>query len=531
MAQTAAVANDLRVLVVPPTRRDGEITRKLMHGAATACVTCADIATLISHIEDGVGVVLLTERSLSDPHFPRLLSLLKQQPTWSDVPVLLLTRERDPLPNADKLLSRLTNVTVLDRPVSTRSMVSAVRAALRARHRQYEIRDQLVAQQQAEQALRDDDRRKDEFLATLAHELRNPLAPIRSGLHLLGKLPTDDPQAVHFREVMRRQLALLVKLIDELLDVSRIATGKVALQRERLDLRAMVEAALEGVQPMIDAARHRVVVKLPPQPVWVMGDATRLTQVIGNVLTNAVKYTADGGDITIELTRDGAQAVVRVSDSGAGIPPHLLEQIFDLFAQVNRTLDRAQGGLGIGLSLVRRLMELHGGTVSVESPGLDCGSTFWLRLPALTGGLPGLPDKPARASGSTPTSPGAPAPLTRQLRVLIVDDNADAADTLAVQLKHTGHLTRTEYSGASALLAAAEFQPDVVLCDIGMPGMDGTEVARRLRAELQHRASVLVAVTGWGSEEDRRRTRGAGFDFHLVKPVASESLDDILERL
>jgi CheY-like chemotaxis protein len=333
-------------------------------------------------------------------------------------------------------------------------------------------------------------------------------------------LPADSPESARVREMMQRQLRLLVKLIDDLLDVSRIATGKVVLQRERVDMRAIIESAIEGSQPAISAGNHALQVTLPQSQVCVMGDALRLAQVISNLVNNAAKYTLNGGRIAVSLAEEDGDAVVRVSDDGVGIPADMLEHVFDMFTQVDRTLERAQGGLGIGLSLVRRLMDLHGGSVSASSAGSDRGSTFTLRLPAIATGAVAAPTKQATAQAGA-----------RNVRVLVVDDNIDAADSLAVMLQLDGYDTRVEYSGEDALRTAEAFDPEVVVCDIGLPQMDGHEIARRLRADPRRAGTLLVAVTGWGSEEDKQRTQRAGFDFHLVKPVGLDSVQEILGRL
>ncbi|HET9205657.1 MAG TPA: ATP-binding protein [Burkholderiaceae bacterium] len=516
-----APMSDERVLISAPTRRDGEVTRDLLRRAAVKSVVCLDARDLAEQLDAGVGAVLMTDHTLVDPHISALLVVLSQQPEWSDVPVLVMTAERNPSPPAARVLGAMSNVTVLDRPTSTRAMVSAVQASLRARRRQFQIRDQIIERLKAEQALRDADRRKDEFLATLAHELRNPLAPIRTGLQVLDRVAADAPQAARVRAMMERQLKQLVKLIDDLLDVSRIATGKVMLQRERLDLRKVIEAALEGTQPFLDAAQLKVEVNTGKQPVWVVGDASRLAQVASNLLHNAAKYTPKDGHVRVTLGRSDGHAVLRVVDDGAGIPPDMLEQVFELFTQVKRAPGRAQEGLGIGLSLVRRLVLLHGGSVVAESAGLGSGSTFTVRLPAV--------DAPAADAAATTDSGLAMA--QRRMRVLVIDDNVDAADALAIQLEMHGHLTRTEYGGATGLRMAREFDPEVVFCDIGMSGVDGHEVAARLRADPRHASTVLVALTGWGSEEDKRRTRSTGFDFHLVKPVSVDAVNEILARL
>jgi signal transduction histidine kinase len=511
-----------RLLVAAPTRRDGEVTVELLRKAGVDCVICPDLKGMAEQLAAGAGALLLTEVALTHPDMGAVLRVLEHQPAWSDVPSIVLIRERMDSPATGRVLALLTNVTVLDRPVSTRSMVSAVLAALRARRRQYQIREHMLQQARAEQALLEADQRKDEFLATLAHELRNPLAPIRTGLQVLARVPSDADQSARLREMMERQLVQLVRLIDELLDVSRISTGKVVLQRERLDMREVVQAALEASQPAVDAAQHQLRVDLPCEPVWVVGDPPRLSQVISNLVHNAAKYTPNGGRITVALSEQQGEVVVSVADTGVGIPPDMLEHVFDMFTQVNRTLDRAQGGLGIGLSLVRRLMELHGGHVAAESPGLERGSTFTIRLPAAANEL-------VTAAVAPPAAQRMAA--RRRLRVLIVDDNADAADTLAILLSAHGHLARTEYGAQAALDAAREFRPQAVFCDVGMPGMSGNEVAARLRADPRHASTVLVAVTGWGSEEDKRRTHHAGFDFHLTKPVSFEAVDSVLSRI
>lgn len=524
---TAPEATDvdaMRVLIAAPTRRDVDVTIQLLHRAGVLAVPLErDAEAMLGQLRKEVGAILVADASLDGRRMDALLDGLARQPAWSDVPVVLLTRDRERSPSAARMVAALTNLTLLDLPVSMASMVSAVLAALRARRRQYDIRNQLIAQAEAEQALRDADRRKDEFLATLAHELRNPLAPIRTGLQALAKLPAgEDADAARLREMMERQLRLLVKLIDDLLEVSRISTGKIRLDRERVDMRGVIESAIESSGPAFDAGRHDLRVQLPEAPVWVLGDPTRLSQVVSNLLTNAAKYTPAGGSIRVALEVEGSNAVVRVSDNGAGIPADMLDRVFELFAQVDRTLDRAQGGLGIGLSLVRKLMALHGGSVTAESPGLGQGSTFTVRLPAI--------DAESTDPSTTLRTPGGARGM-RRLRMLVVDDNSDAADALVMLLQTSGHEMRAAYSGTAALQVAGEFRPDVVLCDLGLPGIDGYAVASYLRGNPQFVSTVLVAVSGWGTEEVKRRARNAGFDFHLVKPVELDSVNRILERL
>lgn len=377
----------------------------------------------------------------------------------------------------------------------------------------------VTERRDAEDALREADRRKDEFLATLAHELRNPLSPVRTGLHVLDL--TDDPDtARRTRRMMERQLGHMVRLIDDLLDVSRITSGKVVLQRDRIALQDAARAAVESARPQLEAARHRLHVAMPDAPLWVDADATRIAQVIGNLLTNAAKYTPDGGDITLRVEPGDGVACIVVRDTGLGIPPEALGEVFGMFTQVNRTLDRAQGGLGIGLALARRLVEMHGGGIEAESAGLGRGSTFTVRLPLAVdmGGM--SPDEPL----ALPSQP------TARCRVLVVDDNQDAAATLAMMLELEGHEARATFSGADGLRLAEAGLPDVAFLDLGMPGMDGFELARRLRALPGGDRVLIVAVSGWGGEGDKRQSAEAGFDLHLTKPVSVEAVQAAVAR-
>jgi signal transduction histidine kinase/ActR/RegA family two-component response regulator len=519
----AEAAHSERVVVVAPTRRDGEVTQSILGRFGIECHVAPDLAAAAALVPRGIGALILTDLALASREMPQLVGALAAQPAWSNLPVLALCRENSQSPAVTRSLQAMTNVTVLDRPTSARAISSAVRACLRGRRWQYQIRDQISELQQVENALRRADRRKDEFLATLAHELRNPLAPLRNGLHLLERIPPNDEKFAKLRAMMDRQLSLLVKLIDELLDVSRIATGKIVLQYERIDMCEVLRTAVEGCEPLVQAAGHQLSVKLPARPVWAVGDGGRLAQAVSNLLNNAVKYTPNGGHIELALAKSRGHAVVSVSDDGLGIPPALLDRVFDMFAQVNRTLDRSQGGLGIGLSLVRSVVALHGGNVSARSAGPGQGSCFTLRIPV---------NVRARPAGQAPEADGAePLPAPQRLRVLVIDDNIDAADSLAALVQTAGHEVRVAYGGAAGLAAAKEFRPEAIFCDLGMPGMGGLELATRLRGDPRFDATALIAVTGWGGEDDKHRTRRAGFDDHLTKPAGPDNLRALLARL
>ncbi len=366
------------------------------------------------------------------------------------------------------------------------------------------------------------DRRKDEFLATLAHELRNPLAPIRSGLEVMKLSGVDAPIVAKTREMMDRQLGHMVRLIDELLDVSRINTGKVVLERERLEIRTIVDLAMEASQPLVEAGGHTLTVKVPDEQACVDGDLTRLAQVVTNLVNNAAKYTARHGAIALSVRVEHGQVVLSVADTGAGISADMLHKVFDMFTQVDRTVGRAQGGLGIGLSLVKTLVEMHGGRVVAESPGLGLGSTFTVRLPLAT------PEQREDARGSTNRRIDPPV---KRRRLLVVDDNADGAEMLATMLELLGHDAEIAFDGPAALQAIREHRPDLVFLDIGLPGMSGYEVAERLRSDPATSGGILVALTGWGTDDDKRKSQEAGFDAHLTKPVGRAAIKDVLDRL
>jgi signal transduction histidine kinase len=499
-----------RLLLLAPTERDATLARAIMGDAGIDVVVCRDAAALVRELPDGAGAVLMAEEVLADDNAAHLIEALKRQPAWSDLPIIILTGHGADSPAVVAALETLGNVSLLERPARVASLVSTVRSALRARQRQYQLRAHLAERERTEQTLRETDRRKDEFLATLAHELRNPLAPISNALQVLRlTLGTDEATARVFG-MMERQMKGMVRLVDDLLEVSRITRGKIELRREDVAMDAVVRGAIETTRPLLDAAGHELVVSLPAEPLLVSGDALRLGQVFANLLNNAVKYTPPKGRITITARREDDEVVVSVRDSGIGIPKDMLASVFDMFMQVPRPADQQFGGLGIGLTLVRNLVELHGGRVHAHSDGPGQGTEIVVRL------------QPAPASGRPATSADTAAPAwTFRHRILIADDNRDAADSLGMLLQLLGAEVRVVHDGPAVLAELERYHASIVVLDIGMPGMDGYEVARRIRQDA--RDVTLVALTGWGREEDRRRCRMAGFDHHLTKPIDVEA--------
>jgi PAS domain S-box-containing protein len=382
---------------------------------------------------------------------------------------------------------------------------------------QCNIRD-ISERKRMEEALRQADRHKDEFLAMLAHELRNPLGSLRNALQLMRLKGTDDPQVKWARDVAERQVQQLTRLVDDLLDIARVNQGKINLQLAPLDMAAVVARAVEISLPLIDAHKHQLGISLPAQAVQVEGDLTRLAQVASNMLNNAAKYTNEGGRIDLDVDCSGCEAILRVRDTGVGIAAEMLPHVFEMFTQAEGSASHAEGGLGIGLTVVRSLVEMHGGSVAVHSAGLGHGSEFVVRLPIL---------RPAAAPFVAAVVDKGPGKEPAR-SVLIVDDSEDAAETLALLLRRRGHEVRTAHDGPSTLQLVRARPPDVVLLDLGMPGMDGLEVARRLRQDLGQKQALLVALTGYSTDDDRRRAEEAGFDAHLVKPVDLDALEGVL---
>lgn len=628
--------------MLAPTEGDAALCRTLLTVAGLDCHVCRDVGDLCRELGNGAGALLLTEEAVPVSEASDLVEALRGQPAWSDLPLVVLAGQ-----GADSMatvwaMELLGNVTFQERPVRVTTLVSVLRAALKSRRRQYDLRDHFEALRASEERfrflaetipsivwtaapdgsltytnqrwleycgvtaeqnargwpglvlhpddrerclsewmaalrdgseyeievrnrrydgvyrwfitravplrdaeghvvawfgvttdihdqklmqdqLREADRQKDEFLAMLAHELRNPLAPIRNALHILQVSGNDRGDTRNIRQMMERQVNHMVRLVDDLLEVSRITRGKIELRKERVALKAVVDSAVETSGPLIEAAGHQLTISLPAEPLALDADPVRLAQVIANLLNNSAKYTEDGGQIWLTARREGSEAVVSVRDSGLGIPTEMLPHIFEMFAQVDPTLKRAGGGLGIGLTLARSLVEMHGGRVEARSEGPGRGSEFTLRLP-LAATRDGM--RESRSLGSARQLTGLPS-----CRVLVVDDNRDSADSLAMLLNFTGAVAEAVYDGPAALEAIRKYRPAVVLLDVGMPQMDGHEVARRVRQDPEFQDLVLIAMTGWGQEEDRRRSAASGFDHHLVKPVEINTLQALLASL
>ena len=520
---SAAVQRERRVLLCAPTGRDSRLIGHILEEAGIPFHACAQASELIDEIARGAGMILVAEEALTDADQLHLAARLTAQPQWSDLALILLTIRGGDTPAVGSAIRALGNVTLLERPLRAWALLSVVRAALRARARQNEMRDHLeelerlvVALQEAEATLRDNDRRKDEFLASLAHELRNPLAPIRNSVGLLKMSKVGDPVVKVAGEVIDRQSRQLSRLVDDLLDLSRITRGKVSLQRVDVPLAEVLHNAVETSEPVLRAAGVELEYHAPSADIYVNVDPVRIAQALSNVLNNAAKFTPRGGTVTLSAKCEDGTADIRVRDTGVGIAPEMLDSIFDLFVQEERRDGASRAGLGIGLTLVKRFVEMHGGDVAAHSDGPGTGTEIVIRIPCV---IRASPDKPC------PTEEAVDA---ARRPVLVVDDNRDNAATMGQLLAGLGFNVRVAYDGDEALGHVAQSLPHVVLMDIGMPGLDGFEVARRIRSHPGGDGCVLIAMTGWSQEDYRARGSDAGFDHHLVKPVDFERLKRLL---
>lgn len=495
-----------RILILAPWGQDGALASDVLTRAGFGCLPVPDVDLLRIEAGRGAAALLVAEEALDRPSLEALSAFLGGQEAWSDLPVLLLTgRGHDAAPPLE-MVEPLGNVTLLERPLEILTLVSAVRAAVRARRRQYRARA-------TSEALRDSDRRKTEFLAVLSHELRNPLAAILNAVHLVG-LGVAGERARRAREVIERQSGQLARLVDDLLDLSRIERGKIALRPRRIDLSEIACRTAEDHQQLFEARGMSLRIETPV-PVWVEADPTRVAQMIGNLLQNAVRFGRRGGTAVVRSARGASGAEVRVTDDGAGISREFLPRLFTPFVQASEPQARAQGGLGIGLFLVKRLAELHGGSVRAWSEGAGCGAEFVIALPEVTA-PEGVTAPTIEESGRGP------------LRVLIVEDNADGARMLADVLEAQGYEVTVASDAASALRLAPGLSPDVILCDIGLPDMNGYALAQVLRSKPSLAHTRLIALSGYAQEDDRARSGNAGFDAHLAKPANLDELERVL---
>jgi len=501
-----------RVLIAAPIGRDATLTQSAITKAGLAAKVCPDLTVLAEELKHGAGALLIADEGLRLPGQDALEAVLAGEPPWSAVPVVVLTRG----PRVDRAafaalqpLRLYRPVTFLSRPVRVMTLVSTLRVAIDARRRQYQMRELL---ERLERAVRN----RDEFLAMFGHEIRNPLGAVVSALDLLHLLPEHDARADRAIEIVDRQARHLVQLTDDLLDVSRVTRGKVTLRTLPTSIATTVADVMDDI---VARARQRdIAVEVPAidGALVVDADPLRLRQILQNVLGNAVKYTPPGGRVRVDVEADAATVALRIRDTGAGMAPEILESVFDMFVQGNHSLARSEGGLGIGLTLARALVELHGGTITAASEGPGQGSEFTVTLPRSRAGDDGVP------------APETAMACPSGLRVLLVDDNEDLIEALGALLERWGCEVHLAYDGESAIEAARRVQPHAIFLDIGLPKLDGYAVARRLRAQPQFRTTPLIALTGYGQESDRRNVAEAGFDRHLIKPVAVSTLQHVL---
>ncbi len=501
------------MLVFAPSGRDAVLATQVLEQGGMSATICASVDELMAAIGEGAGGALVAQEALSLPVIAALASALRNQPPWSDFPLIIfMPRTASAFENRKALeaFADLGNVTALEKPIHPLTMVSAARAALRARTRQYAARAALEQREQ-------DVRQRDQFLALLGHELRNPLGALRNASKLLERDTASLPRLPSSLAIIDRQIDTLTLLVDDLLDVARVTSGKISLKLSPIDLSALARNLVAEADRNSRERRLRLSVDAPASPVVVMGDRLRLEQVINNLLTNALKYTPPGGRIDV-VVADGDPALLRVVDTGVGISAEVLPSIFEPFTQAPQTLDRAQGGMGLGLSVVRALVRLHGGEVVASSAGAGRGTAFTVCLPSVRGAAAALTPEPNTASVVAPSPPR---------HILIVEDSDDNRESLQELLEAQGHRVDTAMDGEQGVERAIAGHPEVALVDIGLPRLDGYEVARRIRA-AGGSDIFLVALTGYGQPEDRTRAAAAGFDVHMTKPINFNNLHKIL---
>ncbi|HLL15426.1 MAG TPA: ATP-binding protein [Pyrinomonadaceae bacterium] len=524
---------DERVLLLAPTGRDALMIAKVLGEAGVAAEACSDINDFCQKFLEGAGVAFITEEALDTAALKCLVEALGGQPPWSDFPLVVLTSgggDAQPNLTAVKTLAAAGNVTLIERPTRVITLVSALHAALRARRRQYEVREHLLAQKRTEEEralllaeAEAANRTKDEFLATMSHELRTPMTAILGWAQLLRSNILGEADFEHGLEIVERNAQAQNKLIDDLLDISRIITGKLRLDVRAVDLVSIVAAVVDSLRPSAEAKAVRLQTLLDPQAGPISGDADRLQQIVWNLLSNAIKFTPKGGRVQVRLERADSHVEIIVSDSGKGIGAEFLPHVFDRFRQADSTSTRKQGGMGLGLSIVRQLVELHGGTVSVESGGDGQGATFIVQLPQMASRRQRDAAAPPRRHptvGGSGLSFDCP-PSLKGLRVLVVDDEMDTRRLLRTMLEQCGSEVMTAGSAAEAIAAFTESKPDVLISDIGMPEEDGYELIGKLRASEAKAGGRIpaIALTAYARMEDRVRALNAGFQVHVPKPI------------
>lgn len=530
-----------RVLLLTPTKKDGEITAALLAKADVVCFVCRDLPQLAAEIPKGAGTLLLTEEIIHNGDIPLLLDALQAQPPWSDVPVVMLMRSGVSSPIATQVLRDLRNVTLLERPAPTRSVVSAVQAAIRGRERQYQIRDQIEAiragqhereillesERAARQAAERADRLKDEFLATLSHELRTPLHAIYGWVQLIKLSPSDAGAVTEGMEVIDRNVRVQTQLIEDLLDVSRIISGKVRLDVKRVELSESIGAAIDSVMPALLAKEIRLEKVIDSSNSAVSGDPARLQQIFWNLLTNAVKFTPRHGKIQVVAERVGSHFEISVTDNGEGIDAKFLPLLFERFSQSDGSTTRSHGGLGLGLSIVRNLVEMHGGTIVATSAGVNQGATFTVSLPVRV--LEQSNNDWSRRDEPTASSPLCTSSQLKGLKILVVDDEADSRELVGRVLTGCEAIPALAASADEAQSLLPEFDPHVIVSDIGMPIQDGYSFMRAIRS--QGLKTPALALTAFARPEDRIRAIQAGYQMHLRKPVDPAELVAVIASL
>ncbi|MFC7298018.1 response regulator [Herminiimonas aquatilis] len=487
-----------RILIYAPDGQNANLAAQVFDVSDIKHHICANGDELMLELARGAGALLTVEEALSAAILHSLMQYIDAQATWSDLPILLLTKRGADSASVRHAIDRLGNVTLLERPIRISALLSAGRSALRARMRQYQVRDA--------------DYRKDEFLASLGHELRNPLAPIRTSVGLLKHLYPDLAPVAKTYAVVERQIVHLTRLVDDLLDVARITSGKVVLQPASIMLSDVVTHVMEICGGLAESRRHQIEINYPSEPVLLKADRARLVQTLANVLANAVKFTLTPNRIMFNARVDDGNVIFSIRDFGMGLEAASLSRIFDIFVQAQTSAGQAPSGLGIGLSLARQFTEMHGGTIKVKSEGLGHGSEFILTLPIVVqADLAGVENNVSLAQTDVQKCADS--------RILIVDDNQDACDTLCALFEADGYTVAVAYDGYQAVELAKEVHPGIIVLDIGLPGIDGYEAARRIRMLPGGEKIQMIALTGWGQVNDKRLAMEAGFDCHLVKPV------------